>query len=149
MAKYVPADVVSTTPYVGVRPKLRYRKSTPGSFEMFGMLIKPGQFIQAFPEEIEPVKQHFNCMDTEEMQALAVKRHEEVETKVEEVVDGVKKTRVIRTTRPIPNIESLYAVVENDEKTGYNVINVESKKILNEVPLTKEEADLLQNTLNT
>ena len=146
---FIPADVVSDKGYEGMRPKLSYRKITGGSIPMFGMLIKPGQYIQAYPEEIAKYAQHFLCVDSEYIQKLAVIKVSE-EDVVEEVISetGVSSKRTVRITRNAPTLENLYEIVPSSEEGFYNVINTTNKKVLNEKPVTKEEAENLQNVLN-
>ena len=150
MATYKPADVISASPYTGVRPKLRYQRITQGAgIPLFDRPIKPGQFFQAYPEEIpEKLAHHFVCVDGEKLQQLAKKVEKIVEEKIVEVIKGKKRVRTVKKVETIPQVENLYEVSFNKKTDSYNVINHISKKILNEELLSLEEAKTLCDSLN-
>jgi len=149
--KYVPGDLISTSPYTGIRPKLRYRRITQGAgIPLFDRPIKPGQFFQAYPEEIPPkLAHHFECVDSKELQELAKKREEIVEEEITEVIKGKTRKRTVRTVKTISKTEDLYEVLLLEGTRTYNVSNKVTKKVMNEVPLSFEEASELCEVLNT
>lgn len=110
----------------GFRPKLRYQKQGKGSFELFNALIKPGQIISLYPEDV-PVeyKDVLLCIDSPEMQEWAKQENEAALTK-----------------------ENVYALKENETAGWWDVVNVETEKSINEKRLRKQDAETLLATLN-
>ncbi len=122
----MPPVPVKTPIRPGFRPKLRYMKEGKGSLYLFDAIIKPGQVISVYPEDIpEKYKSAFTCLESPELQEWAKKENEETAVK-----------------------EVLYDVVDNETKGWYDVINVETSKPINEKKLRKADAERLCSSLN-
>lgn len=118
--------VSSPMKIVGIRPKLRYKKITRGSIELFGRLIKPGQIIWAYPEEIsEAYSKDFTILDSKDIQELAKSENKDI------FID-----------------ERVYEIAEKETHGWYDVVNSSTKKPINEKSLRKVDAELLRDSLN-
>jgi len=113
------------------KQKTTYKKIHPGRIRMFGKIIKQGQIVVAYPDEITfNINRHFVVLDDE--------GNVVVETKQKEV----KKDFVI-----VPRTGMAYTKVETS-KGWFDVINIGTGKPLNEKKLRKDQADALVHTLN-
>lgn len=109
----------------------KYRKSGGGSFRLLEKIIKPGQVFYAKPEDIpEAFKDVLDCLD-DIQEAKEIKGGPKTRSKLE-------KTLVIAE----------YALKLNEgastkEKPLYDIISGEGdeEKVINESPLTKEDAE--------
>lgn len=111
---------------LGYRPKLHYIKLGDDCLEIWDALIKPGQEVFVYPEDIpEEYKGYFECLDSLELQETAKLENEKYATK--EVIYGIEEVK----------------------EGGYNIINIATKKPLNEKLLTKKEAEKLRDSVNT
>ena len=106
--------------------KVTFLKIGGGSCRINGRIIKPGQKITVEPDWI-PIsfRSFFKPIGKD--------------------VNQLNK----QMDSPIPGNKALYEVKERGTKGLFDVINKETQKPLNEKGLTKEEAEALQDALNT
>ena len=118
---------VSSPHRPGFRPKLRYRKCTKGSLHLWNALIKPGQVVLVYPEDIPAENtKDFECLESPEMQEWASEANEEYD---------------------VP--EELFQVEEKDTHGRFDVVNSITGKAINTKSLRKSEAEELRDSLNT
>lgn len=135
-------DIISPAGFIGIRPKLRYRNTRKNSFELFGRLVKPGQIIVAYPEEIPSTYlAYLEVLDSPQIQVVA-----------EQALPEVKRTIKKAAREEIPVIstekEAIYDIVMADEENEtFNVVNSITGKTLNDSELTLPEAEKLVTAL--
>ena len=118
-------DVVEKPIVVTIRPRLRYRVLS-GSIRIFKKVFRKNDVFDAYPEEIPANFMHI---------LFCISDLATIEATVEEPDKPGTK-------------EDLYTIIAAAGVGWYDVINVETKKAINEKGLRLPAAETLRNTLN-
>ena len=118
-------DKVEEKIVVKIRPRLKYRVLN-GSLRIFKKAYRKGDIIEAYPEEIPKM-----FMD-----------------KVFCISDEVTIAKTVEDVDKPGTKEDLYTIIAAAGVGWYDVINVETKKAINEKGLRLPAAETLRNTLN-
>lgn len=106
----------------------RWRKIGGGHLRFGGHIVKPNEVFWAAEEDLpKAFMDLFEPLSIEKVQNTPPKR-----------------TRTKADEKPKQEVkEPEFEIVKNEDGKTYNIVNAETKKVINENPLTKKEADKL------